>query len=107
MRKIYLEIKCDGNVISKGYILDLSAEGVGIRCKKEICKGAVVEVVTENGILPRMKAEVVTLIVTERKDYIYRLGLKFISQSKETRKCLEAFIRSKEKREDRRVSLDE
>jgi membrane protease YdiL (CAAX protease family) len=105
MEKIHLKIKDGTGFIAQGYILDISQGGAGIGCDKEIRQGTVVEVVTEKGILPPIKAKVVAAIGVKQRSYAFKLGLEFISPDRRTQKCLEAFIESKEKRGAERIGL--
>ncbi|MBP7089159.1 MAG: PilZ domain-containing protein [Candidatus Omnitrophica bacterium] len=75
MKKYYLNIKSNKKTI-KGYILDISYNGLGIACKSRVRKNTAIEIFI-NEIKPIvLKGNVVSCSIKEGKIYCYRLGVK-------------------------------
>ena len=77
MKRIYLDIKY-GNKLTKGYILDISKNGMGIASRTKLRKNIAIQIFIKDTSLS-LKGKIISCVNRKRKGYNYRLGIKFIS----------------------------
>jgi c-di-GMP-binding flagellar brake protein YcgR len=105
MKKIYLKIKYGKEKSAKGYILDISRQGAGIACAKKIRQNTAIELMPKKDIFLPMRGKIVSIFYREKKNYCYRLGVRFISLQKQNKAKLENFIQKIEKRRAGRLTV--
>jgi c-di-GMP-binding flagellar brake protein YcgR len=105
MDKTYLTIQSEKGKKAKGYLLDLSRTGAGIASCERIIKNTLVEITPRKSVLPLIKGRVITIVDRHRKDYPYRLGVRFVLMSETAQQKITHFILKAEKRRKPRLKL--
>ncbi|MCM8789404.1 MAG: PilZ domain-containing protein [Candidatus Omnitrophica bacterium] len=105
MAKIYVKIKSGTSQIGRGYILDISNSGICIASNKKLREKDVIEIAPEKKILPTLKGNIKSVVISRRKLYKYRLGIKLVFPEKAKKERLRHFIKKAEHRNIIRLRL--
>ena len=92
MKKIYLDIKYGSNKHTKGHILDISKNGIGIASCMNFRKNIAIKIIIKKETPLSLKGKVISCVDREKGDYNYRLGVKFVSLDKIKKLELDKFI---------------
>jgi c-di-GMP-binding flagellar brake protein YcgR len=104
-KKIYLTIRYGKDKKAKGYVLDISKGGIGIASSERVAKNAPVEIIIRKKPSFCIKGRVISVNGRQKKDYGYRLGIKFVLMSKIRIQKIVRFILGIEKRKRSRLIL--
>ena len=107
MKKIYLDIRCANKKNTKGYILDISYNGIGIASSAKIRKNTEIEVVINEDKPLAIKGVVVSGVTRNRKTYRYRLGVRIKSVGKAGRASLDKLFLKQNERKAPRFPLSD
>lgn len=105
MERIYLGIRSNNKKHIRGYILDISYNGIGIASTSRIRNGSDVEVVIDRAEPVILKGTVVSVLTRKRKTYRYRLGVKLKASSNIKQSSLGKLFLNKNKRKSARFPL--
>jgi len=105
MKKVYLTIRYGKDKKAKGYILDISKGGIGVASSERIVKNSLIEIISKQHPIFYIKGRVVSVSERLKRNYRYRLGVKFVSMSKIKMHKIIQFILGIEKRERPRMIL--
>jgi len=105
MEKIYLNLKYDNNKSTKGYVLDISYNGIGIASRAKIKKNSKIEIIINEPKKLTLEGVIVSSLTRKRKVYRYRLGIKLKSAGKTKKNGLAKIFLNKNKRRAPRFPL--
>ena len=91
MKKIYLDIKY-GNKHTKGYILDISKIGIAIASRTKLRKNMAIQIFVKRRTSLSFKGRIISCVNRKKKNYNYRLGIKFISLGRIEKGRLDKFL---------------
>lgn len=90
--RICVNLKYDKKESREGYILDISATGVGIASSLTVKKDTIVDMVFDKSNFPAFKGKVVHVGRRLSKTYNHKLGIRFVALNARQKGFLKKFL---------------